>query len=81
MLSAGVLVHACDAALEEPVILNLIQPRTSFSFRRDGYVRRVSPLQDGWVHLGVEFAALESVREVLFADFMNTAYATLSGGG
>lgn len=81
MLSAGILVQELQASIGEQVIVNLIQPGTSFSFRRDGTIRRVTPLEGGWTHIGVEFVALEPMREVLFADFMNVAYATLQGKG
>ena len=81
MLSAGMLVQDIQIAMGEPVIVNLIQPGTSFSFRRDGVVKRQTPLDGGWTHLGVEFSALEAMREVLFADFMNVAFATLQGKG
>jgi hypothetical protein len=81
MLSAGILVQGAEVAVGEPVIVNLIQPGTSFSFRRDGTIRRVAPVEGGWCHVGIEFAPLEPMREVLFADFMNTAYATLRGKG
>jgi hypothetical protein len=80
MLSAGLLVQESGPmTLGEQVIVNLIQPGTSFSFRRDGTVRRFTPLEGGWCHVGIEFAPLEPMREVLFADFMNVAYATLQG--
>jgi hypothetical protein len=81
MLSAGLLIQDVQATVGEQVILNLIQPGTSFSFRRDGTIRRTTALEGGWTHLGVEFTALEPMREVLFADFMNVAYATLQGKG
>lgn len=81
MLSAGLLIQDVQATIGEQVIVNLIQPGTSFSFRRDGTIRRTTALEGGWTHLGVEFTALEPMREVLFADFMNVAYATLQGKG
>ena len=81
MLGATLAVLDIQAQIGEPVILNLIQPGTSFSFRRDGVVRRIVPIEGSWSHVGVEFAPLEPVREVLFAEFMNTAYAALKGGG
>lgn len=81
MLSAGMLIQDLQVSLGEQVIVNLIQPGTSFSFRRDGVVRRTSPLEGGWSHVGIEFTALEPMREVLFADFMNVAYATIQGKG
>jgi len=77
MLSSGLMVPEWTAAIGEQVILNLIQPGTSFSFRRDGVVKRITAVDAAWTHVGVEFAALEPMREVLFADFMNSAYATL----
>ena len=81
MLSAGMLVQDIQIAMGEPVIVNLIQPGTSFSFRRDGVVKRQTPLEGGWTHVGIEFSALEPMREVLFADFMNVAFATLQSKG
>lgn len=79
MLSAGILVQEAQVTTGEQVIVNLIQPGTSFSFRRDGTIRRQTSLEGGWVHVGIEFSPLEPMREVLFADFMNVAYATLQG--
>lgn len=79
MLGATIIVADHQAQLGETVIVNLIQPGTSFSFRRDGVVKRISVVEGPWSHVGVEFAMLEPVREVLFAEFMNTAYATLKG--
>lgn len=81
MLGATIIVPDQQAQLGETVIVNLIQPGTSFSFRRDGVVKRISSVEGPWSHVGVEFATLEPVREVLFAEFMNTAYATLKGPG
>ncbi|NUP09243.1 MAG: PilZ domain-containing protein [Polyangiaceae bacterium] len=80
MIGATVAVSDLQAQIGEPVIVNLIQPGTSFSFRRDGVLRRISPVEGAWAHVGVEFTPLEPVREVLFAEFMNTAYAALKGG-
>ena len=77
MLSAGVLLSELTSPIGEPVILNLIQPGTNFSFRRDGVIKRITPVDAQWTHIGIEFAPLEPMREVLFADFMNSAYATL----
>ncbi len=77
MLSAGLLVQDAQVGIGETVILNLIQPGTSFSFRRDGLVKRLTQLEGGWSHLGVEFTPLEPMREVLFADFMNVAFASV----
>ncbi|HTJ81352.1 MAG TPA: PilZ domain-containing protein [Polyangiaceae bacterium] len=77
MLSAGLMVPEWTSGIGEQVIVNLIQPGTSFSFRRDGIVKRITPVDGTWTHVGVEFAALEQMREVLFADFMNSAYATI----
>src|SRR5690606_31406778 len=81
MLRATIAVTDLQAQLGEPVIVNLIQPGTSFSFRRDGVLRRISPVEGPWSHVGVEFGPLEPTREVLFAEFMNAAYATLKGPG
>jgi hypothetical protein len=81
MLSAGVLLSELTSPPGEPVILNLIQPGTNFSFRRDGVIKRVSPVDATWTHVGIEFTPLEPMREVLFADFMNSAYATLQAKG
>lgn len=81
MLGATLLVEDPQAALGEAVIVNLIQPGTSFSFRRDGIVKRVQPIDARWASVAVEFAPLEPMREMLFADFMNTAYATLQPRG
>lgn len=81
MLGATIIVPDQQAQLGETVIVNLIQPGTSFSFKRDGVVKRISAVQGPWSHVGVEFTMLEPVREVLFAEFMNTAYATLKGPG
>lgn len=78
MIGATIVVNDLQAQLGEPVIVNLIQPGTNFSFRRDGVVRRISPVEGPWVHVGVEFAQLEPMREVLFAEFMNAAYAALN---
>lgn len=80
MIGATLIVSELQAQVGEPVIVNLIQPGTSFSFRRDGVIRRVVPVEGPWVHAGIEFSALEPNREVLFAEFMNTAYAVLVGG-
>lgn len=79
MLGATVLVSDGQVASGEQVILNLIQPGTSFSFRRDGVVRTVGPTDGGFV-LGIEFLPLDPMREVLFAEFMNTAYAAFHPG-
>lgn len=83
MLGATLIVSDLQAQTGEPVIVNLIQPGTSFSFRRDGVLRRIDavPAAEGsWSHAGVEFGPLDPTRELLFAEFMNTAYATLKGG-
>lgn len=83
MMGVGVLVSDCPAQIGEQVIVNLIQPGTSMSFRRDGSVARVTSVLGGWVHLALQFAPVDPMREVLFANFMNTAYAALnpaSGG-
>ena len=77
MLSAGILLQESQITQGDQVIEHLIQPGTSFSFRRDGSVKRITNLDGGWVHVGIEFTPLEPMREVLFADFMNVAYATL----
>lgn len=79
MIGATLIVSELQAQIGEPVIINLIQPGTSFSFRRDGVIRRISPVEGPWVHAGIEFSALEPTREVLFAEFMNTAYSVLVG--
>ncbi len=79
MLGATVLVPDGQVASGEQVILNLIQPGTSFSFRRDGVVRSVGAAEGGYV-LGVEFLPLDPMREVLFAEFMNTAYSAFHPG-
>ncbi len=79
MVGATVVMLDGEVGIAEQVIVNLIQPGTNFSFKRDGVVRRIQPAADG-LHVGVEFSPLDPMREVLFADFMNTAYATLSSG-
>lgn len=81
MIGATLAVSELQAQLGETVIVNLIQPGTNFSFRRDGLIRRITPLDATWCHAGVEFTALEPMREVLFAEFMNTAFAALQGSG
>lgn len=80
MTGVTVLLPEGEVSEGESIIINLIQPGTSFSFRRDGVVRRVIVV-GGTRHLGVEFSALDPMREVLFAEFMNTAYSTLHPGG
>jgi hypothetical protein len=80
MTGVTVVLHEGEVAEGETIILNLIQPGTSFSFRRDGIVRRVIVV-GGTRHLGVEFSSLDAMREVLFAEFMNSAYSTLHPGG
>jgi hypothetical protein len=77
MMGATVVVSDLQAQPGETLIINLIQPGTSFSFRRDGVLKRVSPVEGPWVHAGIEFTVLDGARELLFAEFMNTAYATL----
>ncbi len=79
MTGATIAVADLQAQIGEPVIVNLIQPGTSFSFRRDGILRRVTALEGPWTHAGVEFTPLDPAREVLFAEFMNTAYAHFNG--
>lgn len=79
MLGATVIVSDGQVASGEQVILNLIQPGTSFSFRRDGVVRSVGAA-DGGHMLGIEFLPLDPMREVLFAEFMNTAYSAFHPG-
>lgn len=81
MIGATLAVSELQGQLGETVIVNLIQPGTNFSFRRDGIIRRVTPIDATWCHAGVEFAALEPMREVLFAEFMNTAFAALQSTG
>jgi hypothetical protein len=80
---AGILALVNDPSVTpgEPVAINLLQPRTSMTFRRDGMVSRVYPVDGGRMLLGIDFAPLDSMQEVLFADFLNTAYATLTSGG
>lgn len=80
MMGVGVLVADCPAQLGEQVIVNLIQPGTSMSFRRDGAVSRVTSVLGGWLHVAIQFAPVDPMREVLFANFMNTAYAALNPG-
>ena len=80
MMGVGVLVADCPAQIGEQVIVNLIQPGTSMSFRRDGSVSRVTAVVGGWVHVAVQFVPVDPMREVLFANFMNTAYASLNPG-
>jgi hypothetical protein len=79
---AGVCVVSTDvqAGIGEQVIVNLIQPGTSFSFRRDGVLQRLVPKDGGWQHVAIEFSPLDGMKEVLFAEFMNRAWAA-SGGG
>lgn len=77
MIGATVLVSDLQAGVGETLIVNLIQPGTSFSFRRDGTLKWARPLEAPWTQIGVEFLALEQMRELLFAEFMNTAYAAL----
>lgn len=79
MTGATIAVAELQAQVGEPVIVNLIQPGTSFSFRRDGVLRRVTAIEGPWAHAGVEFTPLDPAREVLFAEFMNTAYAHFNG--
>ncbi len=78
MLGATVLVTDFNIPVGEPLILNLIQPGTNFSFRRDGVLKRARPVEAPWTQVGVEFSALEQMREMLFAEFMNAAYAALN---
>ena len=77
MIGATVLVSDLQAGVGESLIVNLIQPGTSFSFRRDGILKWARPLEAPWTQIGVEFSGLEQMRELLFAEFMNTAYAAL----
>lgn len=77
MIGATVLVSDLQAGPGETLIVNLIQPGTSFSFRRDGILKWARPLEAPWTQIGVEFSGLEQMREMLFAEFMNTAYAAL----
>jgi len=77
MIGATILVSDLQAGPGETLIVNLIQPGTSFSFRRDGTLKWARPLEAPWTQIGVEFLALEQMRELLFAEFMNTAYAAL----
>jgi len=77
MIGSTLVVSELQGQLGESVILNLIQPGTNFSFRRDGVIRRITPVDPTWSHVGVEFAPLEPMREILFAEFMNTAFAAL----
>ena len=77
MIGATVLVSDLQAGVGESLIVNLIQPGTSFSFRRDGILKWARPLEPPWTQIGVEFSQLEQMREMLFAEFMNTAYAAL----
>jgi hypothetical protein len=78
MMGVGVLVADCPAQIGEQVIVNLIQPGTSMSFRRDGTVSRVTTVLGSWLHVAIHFAPVDPMREVLFANFMNTAYAALN---
>jgi hypothetical protein len=77
MIGATLLVSDLSAGIGESLIVNLIQPGTSFSFRRDGVLKWARPLEAPWTQVGVEFSNLEQMRELLFAEFMNTAYAVL----
>jgi len=77
MIGATVLVSDLQAGIGETLIVNLIQPGTSFSFRRDGTLKWARSLEAPWTQIGVEFSGLEQMREMLFAEFMNTAFAAL----
>jgi hypothetical protein len=80
MLGATLTVADLQGQEGEPVILNLIQPGTSFSFRRDGVLKTVRAAEGNWVYVGVEFSPLDPMREVLFAEFMNSAWAATQTG-
>ncbi|MFO0549689.1 MAG: PilZ domain-containing protein [Polyangiaceae bacterium] len=81
MLGATVATQDIQVQPGESVVVNLIQPGTNFSFRRDGIATRLVAIEGNWSHVGVAFNALDPTREVMFAEFMNTAYSTLFPGG
>jgi hypothetical protein len=73
------IVNDPNVAAGEPVAINLLQPGTSVTFRRDGMITRVQQGARGFA-LGIDFAPVDSMQEVLFADFLNASYMTLTSG-
>ena len=72
--------HGPAALILEDLYTEYRFPRTALQMAhaRGVILRRITPVEGPWVHVGVEFAQLEPMREVLFAEFMNAAYAALN---